>query len=66
MHYIDARKLADDRLALANASLEEITAACDALQALQSRYSWPISQDEPRWTRLLGAKRAAINKAEGS
>lgn len=66
MHYIDARKLADDKAALAGASLDEIKAACDALQLLQSRYSWPIAQDDKRWTRLLAAKRTAIAKAGGA
>jgi hypothetical protein len=66
MHYIDARNLADDKAALAAASLEDIKAACDSLQALQNRYSWPIAQDDMRWTRLLAAKKAAIAKAEGA
>ncbi len=57
MHYIDARRLADDKEALAAASLGQVQEACDALQELQSRYAWPIPQDDPRWTRLLAAKR---------
>lgn len=66
MHYIDARKLADDKSALARASLEEINAACDALQVLQRSYSWPIAQDDARWTRLLAAKHQAIAKTRAS
>lgn len=52
MHYIEARKLADDVKAVAAADLDTVEAAWKALCGVQHGYSWPIAQDDMRLTRL--------------